>query len=232
MRTMRNGTRRAKHWARIATVSALACPSAVGAARRAPVEGVPVQIVSDAGDETYQVVVRDRDRAVAVCATPCPLRLPVGNYAAEAHSNAHTFVVRFRTTASGQGVRVRLGMRNALRHWTGFTLAAVGLSAGAVAFDHWRYLVLEGIGEPTQPWVAQWLPAVRGDLALATSVAFVPIAAVLLVPAFHLLTEPQVSAVAERVTPRTYRRWNGLRVSQMRFEFVQGGGMVGATVTF
>ncbi len=195
---------------------------------------MPVQIVSDAGDETYQVVVRDGESsAVAVCATPCRLRLARGSYSAEAHSGDRTFVVRFDLRA-GASMRVRLGQHDSLRQWTGLALAAVGLSAGAVAVDHWRYLALEGAGLATRPWVSQYLPTVHGDLAFATGVAFVPLAAVLLIPAFRLLSQPLRSAVAERMPAmRTYRnRWSAIRLRSMRFDFVQGGGMLGASVSF
>jgi hypothetical protein len=192
----------------------------------------PVRILSETAESTFEVTLRQGDRVITTCTTPCSLQLPTGTYRAEAHSDERTFAVRFSVVRSAV-TRVRLGTGgDRVREWTGLTLAALGLSTGAMALDHWRYAALEAAGVSTRPWVSQYVPGLNGDLAIATGVAFVPLTAFLLAPAIGLLGDTRQGVVTERVIPSARATHSEWRLASMRFELLNGGAFVATTLAF
>lgn len=186
-----------------------------------------VEFVSESGDERFVVTVQRRGHVAAVCGTPCRVLLAPGQYRAEARSTDRELFSDVRVTADAP-MRIRLGATDRVHQWAGLTLAAIGLSAGAIAVDHWRYLALQQLGEPTQPWISQYVDGMHGNVAMVTGVALMPLAAALLVPASRMLNETPRGVIAESARPdASHWRW-----TSVRFEPMHGGGLLGATLTF
>lgn len=201
-------------------------PARATAAERDP-RITSVEFLSDSGDEHFVVTVRHRGRVTTVCGTPCRVQLAPGQYRAEARSTDRELFSDVRVVADAP-MRVRFGATDRMHEWTGLTLAAIGLSAGAIAVDNWRYLALQQLGEPSQPWISQYVDAIHGNAAVVTSVALMPLAAAFLVPATRMLGETPRGVIAERAQPNA-ERW---RWTSVRFEPMHGGGLLGATLTF
>ncbi len=97
-----------------------------------------------------------------------------------------------------------------------------------LAVDHLRVVTQTGFGSNTQPWLSQYVDGVNRDMTLATGVAFVPLAAALLVPATRLLDRAHRGVQTERIDAAG-PRWHWTAVS---LDLWRGGGVVGATLAF